>query len=431
MAPPGRRPARALALVLTMAVGACAWVPDWANPVEWYDSVVGDNVPPPPQQAGAGPAPVPGAQEPFPSLSTVPERPQAATSPAQQQALAQGLVGDRDQARYTSEALRGTLPPPPPAVTPAPLLAPPPAPILAPPPAPSLALAPPAIAPAPSMAAVPQPRIVAQAAPPPVISSPPAPYPRLSPAAPAPSVAQPAGQETLPWLTAAPSPTPMPALTPAPMPAPVPGYAQGVRAAPPFGFQPAVANGRGTLAQTFAASLAASAATVVTTPVHGVFYASSSPPLAAGSVPVAEVVRRNYNEALSGRTALIASPGAINGYGIQVASVKFANGSAALSGTARRSIKGAAQQHKSRGGRVVIIGHASERTKDLPIATHNLINFKLSADRAQAVAKQLMRNGVQPRAVVIEARGANDPLYYEWMPQGEAQNRRADIYLQF
>ncbi len=428
MARPGRRPARALALVLTMALGACSWYPDWANPKEWYDSAVGDNVPPPPQQADAGPASVPGAQEPFPSLSTVPERPQAPTSPEQQQALAQGLVGDRDQARYTSEALRGTPAAAPPAVTPAPILAPapPPAPTLAPapPPAPSLVPAPPAVTAAAS--ALPQPRIVAQAAPPPVISSPPpAPYPQLSPApsAPLPSVAQPAVQQTLPWLRTAPSLTPMPAPTPA--------YAQVPRAALPFGFQPAVATDQGTLAQTFAASLAASAATVVTTPVHGVFDASTSQPLARGSVPVAEVVRQNYNEALSGRTALIASPGAINGYAIQVASVKFSNGSAALSGTARRSIKGAAQQHKSRGGRVVIIGHASERTKDLPIATHNLLNFKLSADRAQAVAKQLMRNGVQASAVVIEARGANDPLYYEWMPQGEAQNRRADIYLQF
>ncbi len=54
MARPIRRPARALALVLTMSLGACAWVPDWANPVEWYDTVLGDNVPPPPQQPTPG-----------------------------------------------------------------------------------------------------------------------------------------------------------------------------------------------------------------------------------------------------------------------------------------------------------------------------------------------------------------------------------------
>jgi flagellar motor protein MotB len=79
----------------------------------------------------------------------------------------------------------------------------------------------------------------------------------------------------------------------------------------------------------------------------------------------------------------------------------------------------------------VVIGHASERTKDLPIATHKLVNFKISGDGAQAVAKQLMRHGVQASAIVIEARGANDPLYFEWMPKGEAENRRADIYLQY
>ena len=166
------------------------------------------------------------------------------------------------------------------------------------------------------------------------------------------------------------------------------------------------------------------------------------------SVPVLEVLRDNYNESLSRKPASIpqvsgaatapltpvaAPPPLARGVavaGTAVGSVKFGNGSTALSAASRRTIKRLAERHKERGGVIRIVGHASERTKDLPMATHNLVNFRLSADRAQAVASELMRRGVPARAIIVEARSANDPIYYEWMPKGEAENRRVDIFFE-
>ena len=152
---------------------------------------------------------------------------------------------------------------------------------------------------------------------------------------------------------------------------------------------------------------------------------------------MSELARSNYNESLGYRPATITQPSTafarlpfVNG-GSAIASVKFRNGSAQLSKSARSVIKGVASAHKARGGRVRVVGHASQRTKDLSIQNHKVVNFRLSVDRAQAVAGELMRQGVAPNSIVLEARGGEDPVYYEWMPAGEAENRRADIYIGF
>lgn len=362
----------ALSVALAATVAGCAY-PDWANPVSWYDSALGDD-PPPPQQAQTD-------SQGYPTLSSVPAVPEPTSTPAQRQEIAEGLAADRDKARYTDEALRGVPGAPPPAI-PQITAAPAPAPVLAPPPLP-------VATPAPIMAPAPAP-IVA----PPPPGAPPAPYPKLS-------------------LTA-----PMPAGAPAPV-----------------AFQPAPAGNQSVLRQAFAAGLAQSAATVITTPTHGGFDPSVSQPLAARSLPVSELARSNYNESLGYRPATITQPSSaftrpafVNG-GSAIASVKFRNGSSKLSKGARGVIKGAASAHKARGGRIRVVGHASQRTQDLSIRNHKVVNFRLSVDRAQSVASELMRLGVAPNAIVIEARGGGDPVYYEWMPAGEAENRRADIYL--
>jgi len=62
---------------------------------------------------------------------------------------------------------------------------------------------------------------------------------------------------------------------------------------------------------------------------------------------------------------------------------------------------------------------------------HQLINFKLSVDRAQAVAVELQRLGVASSALIISAAGDNQPIAHEYMPDGEAANRRAEIFIQY
>jgi flagellar motor protein MotB len=52
-------------------------------------------------------------------------------------------------------------------------------------------------------------------------------------------------------------------------------------------------------------------------------------------------------------------------------------------------------------------------------------------DRANAVARALVRMGVPASEVSVAARADNEPVYYEFMPAGEAGNRRAEIYLDY
>jgi hypothetical protein len=66
----------------------------------------------------------PGAEEPYPNLSSVPERPEATESADDRRRIAEGLLADRSRVQHTDQALRGgtepSAPPPPPpvAVTP-------------------------------------------------------------------------------------------------------------------------------------------------------------------------------------------------------------------------------------------------------------------------------------------------------------------------
>jgi len=95
-----RRAAILLAGVLML--GACSSVPDAVNPVSWYrgasDWITGE---PSAAQTTARPA-VAGE---FPSLSTVPQRPEA-LSPEDRRDITQGLKSDRANARYSDEAIR-------------------------------------------------------------------------------------------------------------------------------------------------------------------------------------------------------------------------------------------------------------------------------------------------------------------------------------
>ena len=66
----------------------------------------------------------------------------------------------------------------------------------------------------------------------------------------------------------------------------------------------------------------------------------------------------------------------------------------------------------------------------MPLAEHIAVVFKQSQDRANAVAQALIKAGVPAKAVIIEAVGDTQPVYYESMPQGEEGNRRVEIFIE-
>ena len=112
-----------------------------------------------------------------------------------------------------------------------------------------------------------------------------------------------------------------------------------------------------------------------------------------------------------------------------VATVFFKSGSSSITEAGRREIRRAAGMARNQGARVVVIGHASSRTKNLNPLRHQMANFRISYDRAQAVARELVRQGVDQQAIEISAVSDSEPVYYEVMPAGEAGNRRAEIVL--
>ncbi|MCH7958285.1 MAG: OmpA family protein, partial [Proteobacteria bacterium] len=77
-----------------------------------------------------------------------------------------------------------------------------------------------------------------------------------------------------------------------------------------------------------------------------------------------------------------------------------------------------------------VIGHASRRTRNLDAATHRMVNYRISAARADSVARELIRRGVRADEISVDARADSEPIYYEIMPSGEAGNRRAEIYFE-
>ena len=325
--------------------------------------------PPPPEVASAAAVriarseAVPGAGAPFPSLATVPEPPPRETTQAELKSVAEGLVADREHARYTDEVFRreGTE-------------------------APQQALAPPPPAPQPTAL----PPAPPQPAPPPVLAAAP-PAPAAAPAAPA---VAPAVQPPRPALVSA------------------PGYGVDVT---------------GIFSRHFSASGPYAVAPPPTATL--VAYASAASAPALGVVaPLGPTSLQRQPPAPGLRPAF--DPGAAV-LSVNSAVLYFGVGSAAISAKGRKALRTIAKAYRKRGGTVRVIGHASSRTRELPFDRHNLVNFGVSLARARAVGDALVHYGVAQGAVMVSAKSDNEPIYYEWMPSGEAGNRRVQVYIDF
>jgi outer membrane protein OmpA-like peptidoglycan-associated protein len=121
----------------------------------------------------------------------------------------------------------------------------------------------------------------------------------------------------------------------------------------------------------------------------------------------------------------------VQGYsgGQPVGMIYFRDGSAKLSSDDRKVLKQIAEMHKTYGGVVRVVGHASMRTGSMDYESHQKANQHISEARAKAVSRQLQRYGVPQAAIQVSAAGDTQPIYAEVMPNGEAANRRAEVYL--
>ncbi len=118
------------------------------------------------------------------------------------------------------------------------------------------------------------------------------------------------------------------------------------------------------------------------------------------------------------------------GGGQLAAIIFFSHGSAELDARDRSVLRDIAALQEQRGGRLRIVGHSSSRTQNTTPDEHQIANFDMSSARAESVAEELIALGVASEALQTEALGDAEPVYHEFMPSGEAGNRRVEIFLE-
>jgi len=118
------------------------------------------------------------------------------------------------------------------------------------------------------------------------------------------------------------------------------------------------------------------------------------------------------------------------GGGQLAAIIFFGHGAADLDARDRSVLNDVAALYKQRGGSIRIVGHASSRTQNAPPDEHQLANFETSLERAEVVQGALVDLGVPLEVMQAEAVGDAEPVYHEFMPSGEAGNRRVEIFLE-
>jgi outer membrane protein OmpA-like peptidoglycan-associated protein len=109
--------------------------------------------------------------------------------------------------------------------------------------------------------------------------------------------------------------------------------------------------------------------------------------------------------------------------------IYFAHSSTALDRNDLAVLADVAALQRQRGAGLKIVGHASSRTAVASETEHQIANFNVSLTRADKVRNALVRRGVPAAMITTEAVGDAQPVYHEFMPTGEAGNRRVEVYL--
>jgi len=123
------------------------------------------------------------------------------------------------------------------------------------------------------------------------------------------------------------------------------------------------------------------------------------------------------------------APSAPSFGGTQLATLYFNHDSANLGSQDQQVIAQLVSLLQRLPGLVRIVGHASSRTRQLPLDVHLLANFQISITRADAVAAALISSGVDPLRIIRQAVGDANPIFSEAMPSGEAGNRRVEVWI--
>jgi outer membrane protein OmpA-like peptidoglycan-associated protein len=111
--------------------------------------------------------------------------------------------------------------------------------------------------------------------------------------------------------------------------------------------------------------------------------------------------------------------------------ITFPSETTILSADAKAQVQSAAQSFNARGatGYIRVVGHAAVASTKISEARRLQVNFERSQARATAVMRELIKDGVPPNKILIDAVGDSQPVY-DAAAQGENGNRRAEIFFQ-
>ncbi|MFL2661100.1 MAG: OmpA family protein [Alphaproteobacteria bacterium] len=114
----------------------------------------------------------------------------------------------------------------------------------------------------------------------------------------------------------------------------------------------------------------------------------------------------------------------------RVATINFYSGSSIVDNIGLKKIKKISKIAKERNAKIKVVGHASKRTRDMPLAKHKLVNFNISDKRAQSVANVFIKQyNIPSSSLITEAVSDTKPLFKENMPAGTKANQRTEIFL--
>lgn len=376
-------------LTAMLAVAGCS-SPDWVNPTNWFEE---DNAPVPIENSVPTAEAVNSAGDgEYPKLGSTPAVPGKTISIEEADTIQNGLKADRDNAEYTDQKLRADT-----AIQPLPT----PKPVVVEPAEPTATQATqagPAVAPVPVA---------------PVAAAPlSAPAPMTAPQIPTPTQTS-NGVKLMP--NAAPITTPEQA------------YARQVPAS-----NTVVISGNG-VEDVFQKQLAASAATTTTLPASTQFQSYSVAPLNNSAVSVAPIIQDTYNQPVAmGYGSTPGTPQMQSSFAIAGnadAVIYFEMGSSRVGAGDMGKIRKLAAAQANSGGVVKVVGHASSRTRELPLDRHMMVNLRMSQERATNVVKALIGQGVASQSIVVESKSDSTPVTREAMPSDEAKNRRVEVFL--
>ncbi len=114
---------------------------------------------------------------------------------------------------------------------------------------------------------------------------------------------------------------------------------------------------------------------------------------------------------------------------LQLATIQFGNNSTKLDGRDREVLRQVAAMQRQAGGILRVVGHASGSADGHATPAQERANMDVSMRRANVVAQALVRLGLNPGVIQVEGLSSKAPLYDRSTRNGDAGNRRTEIYL--